>query len=331
MKLAMVASPPDRDNLILLAQLGIAYAVHYDMNDTGKPVDELIALQSHYSTAGLRWVVAESGPPIGRIILRLDGWEAQTEAYKRGLQALGRAGVEVIAYNFMPQLGYDAMVVRTTYDRETRGGARTSAFALADLPRDNPLFAREQIGKERLWQHLEDFLKAVIPAAEDASIRMAMHPDDPPIFAQMGADRIMSSIADFDRLLSISDSPANGITLCMGCFTEMSCDPLEVIERFRGRYPFMHIRNIKGAVDDFEERFIDDGDIDYVAVFRRLHELGFDGYLRSDHTPVLITEHSRVQEGYGMQGHIHAVGYIQALIAATKPLPAHQKTAALAL
>ena len=318
MKLAMVATPPTQDTLTLLAQLGIAYAVHYDMYDPGRSDDELIAIRAMYAALGIDWAVSESGPPIGKIILGLDGWQAQTEAYKRSLQGLGRTGVKVVAYNFMPQLGYDAMVVRTTYDRPTRGGARTSAFSLADVAADNALFAAPKIGKDRLWENLERFLKAVLPAAEDAGIRLAMHPDDPPVLATLGLDRVMSSVADFDRLVAISSSPANGITLCLGCFTEMGANPVEIVERFAGRYPFVHVRNIKGAIDNFEERFIDDGDIDMVAVFRRLHELGFDGYLRSDHTPVLVTERSDVQEGYGMQGHIHAVGYIQALIAATR-------------
>ena len=315
MKLAMVATPPNDDNLTLLAQLGVRYTVHYDMYDEGKPYDALEEIRRRYDAFGLRWVVSESGPPLGRVILGQDGWDEQTEAYKRSLQALGRAGVEVVAYNFMPQLGYDAMVVRTTYDAPTRGGARTSAFDLDNVPSDNALMTAPRIGRERMWDNLERFLRSVLPVAEDAGIRLAMHPDDPPVLSRFGLDRIMSSVDDFERLLSISNSPANGFTLCMGCFAEMGANPVEIVDRFRGRYPFIHIRNIAGSAERFEERFIDDGMINFPDVFAKLQAVGFDGYMRSDHTPVLVTESARVQEGYGMQGHIHAIGYIQGLIA----------------
>lgn len=118
MKVAMVATPPDEETLTLLAQLGIRHAVHYDMYDRGEPFEALDVIRRRDAANGLHWAVSKSGPALGRIILGLDGWEDETEAYKRSLQALGR----------------DAMVVHTTYDRTTRGGARTSAFRLADLP-----------------------------------------------------------------------------------------------------------------------------------------------------------------------------------------------------
>ncbi len=315
MKLAMVATPPDDINLQLLEQIGVRYAVHYDMYDPGRSPEEMRLLQDRYRRFQLTWTVAESGPPLDRIILGLDGWEAQTEAYKRSLEALGRAGVEVVAYNFMPQLGYDAMVVRTTYAAQTRGGARTSAFSLANLDLEGPLLRAPRIGRDRMWDHLERFLRAVLPAAENAGIRLAMHPDDPPVLARLGTDRIMSSVEDFTRLLSISASPANGFTLCMGCFAEMGSDPVDLARRFAGRYPFVHVRNIAGTAEAFEERFIDDGVIRIPEVFRAMRDVGFDGYIRSDHTPVLVTEAAGQDRGYGMQGHLHATGYIQGIIA----------------
>jgi mannonate dehydratase len=318
MKLAMVAAPFSEENLTLLAQLGVRYGVHYNMYDSGEPLEVLRERSDLYARHGLRWVVSESGPPIGKIVLGDDGWEEQTEAYKRSLEFLGKAGVEVVAYNFMPQRGYDTMVVRTTYDKPTRGGARTSAFDLGKVEENSPVLLAPRIGRERMWDNLERFLRSILPAAEDAGIRMAMHPDDPPVLATLGLDRILSSVEDFERLLAISSSPSNGITLCIGCFAEMGANPVELVSRFEGRFPFIHIRNIAGTADKFEERFIDDGMIDIPELFTQLHRQGFDGYLRSDHTPVLISERTQAQEGYGMQGHIHAVGYIQGLIASVQ-------------
>ena len=77
-----------------------------------------------------RWKVAESGPAIDRIVLGKEGAAEQIERYKRIVGHLGKLGVEVVAYNFMPQVSEDAMVVRTAFNATTRGGARTSGFRL---------------------------------------------------------------------------------------------------------------------------------------------------------------------------------------------------------
>jgi mannonate dehydratase len=101
----------------------------------------------------------------------------------------------------------------------------------------------------------------------------------------------------------------------------MGADICGLIERYRDRIPFVHVRDIRGTVDDFMETFPDDGQTDLVAVFRKLHEIGFDGYMRSDHAPELATDHSDAPEGYGMQGHIFAIGYLRGLATATAAGP----------
>jgi mannonate dehydratase len=177
------------------------------------------------------------------------------------------------------------------------------------------------IPREAMWGNLERFITAVVPAAEAAGVRLAMHPDDPPLSPLCGLERIMGSTESFDRLLAISPSPANAITFCIGCFAEMGADICGLIERYRNRIPFVHVRDIRGTVDDFMETFPDDGQTDLVAVFRKLHEIGFDGYMRSDHAPELATERSDAPEGYGMQGHIFAIGYLRGLATATAAGP----------
>jgi mannonate dehydratase len=81
----------------------------------------------------------------------------------------------------MPQVSEDAMVVRTTYKAKARGGALTSDFRLADFGPQTMPHNEAIISRERMWDHLERFLAAVIPAAEAAGVRLAMHPDDPPL------------------------------------------------------------------------------------------------------------------------------------------------------
>ncbi len=319
MKLSMVAAPPTESRLRALKQLGADYAVHYDMHDLPDDLDELRVICDRYAAFGLPLKVAEAGPAIDRIVLGKEGAAGQIERYKRIVGNLGRLGVEVIAYNFMPQVSEDAMVVRTAFDAKTRGGARTSAFRRADVTATTMPHDETPIPREQMWENLERFLKAVLPAAEAAGVRLAMHPDDPPLSPLCGLERIMGSEASFDRLLAISPSPANAITFCIGCFAEMGADIAALIERYRDRIPYVHVRDIRGTIDDFVETFPDDGQTDLIAIFRKLHEIGFDGYLRSDHAPQLATDASEAPEGYGMQGHLFALGYLRGLERATAP------------
>jgi mannonate dehydratase len=319
MKLSMVAAPPTESRLRALKQLGADYAVHYDMHDLPDDLGELRVIRDHYAGFGLPLKVAEAGPAIDRIVLGKEGAAEQIERYKRIVGNLGRLGVEVIAYNFMPQVSEDAMVVRTAFDATTRGGARTSAFRRADVTAKTMPHNETPIPREQMWENLERFLKAVLPVAEAAGVRLAMHPDDPPLSPLCGLERIMGSQASFDRLLAISPSPANAITFCIGCFAEMGADIAALLERYRDRIPYVHVRDIRGSIDDFVETFPDDGQTDLIAVFRKLHEIGFDGYLRSDHAPQLATEASDSPEGYGMQGHLFAIGYLRGLERATAP------------
>ena len=204
----------------------------------------------------------------------------------------------------------------------TRGGARTSGFRRADVTAATMPHDEAPIPSERMWDNLERFLKAVVPAAEDVGVRLAMHPDDPPLTPLCGLERIMGSTAGFDRLLSISPSPANAVTFCIGCFAEMGADLLALLDRYRDRIPYVHVRDIRGTLDDFVETFPDDGQTDLVAIFRKLHAIGFDGYVRSDHAPQIATDDSDAPEGYNLQGHIFALGYLRGLDRATAPAAA---------
>lgn len=317
MRLTLVANPPNDTNLRVLSQLGVEDAVHYDMAGLPEDGDALDLIAARYARFGLAWKIAEPGPPIDRIVMGKDGWQAQTERYKRTLGHLGRLGVEVVAYNFMPQVFDDAMVVRTAMDIPTRGGALTSAFRMADLAALGLRHDETPIPRERVWDNLERFLRDVIPAAEAAGVTLAIHPDDPPLPELCGLQRIVSSINDFDRILDISNSPANALTLCIGCFAEGGHDIPPLIRRWRGRIGFVHVRDIRGTGDDFIETFPDDGQTDLLAVFRALAETGYDGPLRSDHAPLLACDDG-INDGYSMSGHIFALGYLRGLVEAAR-------------
>jgi mannonate dehydratase len=313
----MVANPPEPDRLRTLRQIGILHAVHYDMADLPDDRDALEAIRARYAAAGLAWKIAESGPALDRIVLGKEGWEAQTERYRRILGHLGALGVDVVACNFMPQVSADAMVVRTAFDRQTRGGALTSGFRLADITPDTMPHGEVPIERDRMWDNLERFLRSVLPAAEAAGVRLAFHPDDPPLPELCGLQRILGTPEDFDRLLAISRSEANAMTFCFGCFAEGGHDIAGLIRRWAGRIAFVHVRDIRGTLTDFIETFPDDGQTDMIAAFDALAGTGFDGFLRSDHAPRLAISRDAAHDGYGMEGHLFAIGYLTGLVQAT--------------
>lgn len=314
-RLSMVAVPPSDQYLAAIAQIGVENLVHYDMSHDPRKFDAFPALVERARGFGLRVPVIEAGPPIDRIVMDKDGAEQQIQGWISALPMLARQGVEVVCYNFMPQLTADAMVVRTDFAARTRGGAKTSAFRLADVTPATVPHHEKEIPQERIWENLARFLRAVLPAAEAAGIRLAMHPDDPPMTPLCGLQRIMSSVASFDRLLSISASPSNAITLCAGCFTQLGVDVPALVKRFGSRIAFTHLRNIEGTPTDFRESFPDVGNLDMVALIRAFAHEGVPAYARPDHSPLLATD-AAAEEGYGFQGHLFTLGYLRGIMAA---------------
>ena len=313
MKIGLVLQPFSDENLRLAAQLGAIEVV------TGMPAGdygELALLKNRVEDAGLRLSVIEGLMAINESVMGTDGRDAEIEAFKRGLDKMGAAEIPVLCYNFMwwtPGLG----VVRTSMTTRDRGGAWVSSFDAASID-DAPPVEGAIAEDERLWEHLEYFLKRVVPAAEGAGVKLAMHPDDPPISLR-GQARIMRSIENYDRLLDIVDSPCNGITLCQGCFAEMGADIPEAIRRFGDKVHFVHFRDVEGTVPKFRETFHDNGKTDMHEAMRAYREIGYEGVMRPDHAPFLQGAGDEGDPtGYTMLGKIYAVGYMRGLIEAVQ-------------
>jgi len=312
MKIAAVAQPPTDINLRTLAQIGVEHQCYYGM--AGMPLD-LAGLRAAQETARrneLTLSVIEGGPPIDRIVLGQDGRDAQIEDYKRALSHMGKLGIRTLCYNFMPQITGDAMVVRTTFDLPERGGAPTSAFRL-DGSDNNRLTPAGTTTDEQMWDHLDYFLRRIIPAAEAAEVNLAMHPDDPPLSPMWNLSRIMRSVENYDRLFAMHPSPVNGLTFCQGCFAELGVDLAATIRHFGPRIHFVHFRDVVGTLTDFHETFPDNGPNDMVALFKVYREIGYEGFIRVDHVPQLAVE-GQAGHGYGLPGHIFAIGYLKGLM-----------------
>jgi len=313
MKLGLVIQPYTDANLRLAEQIGVTEVVYYDMTEMPDSVDVLIAQRQRVELFGMDMSVVEGGPPTTRIILPKDGRDEQIENWKRCLQAMGKAGINTVCYDWMPP---NQGVVRTSYQVKVRGGALTTGFDLAKFD-DDALTEEGHTCAEQMWDDLAYFLKRVIPAAEDAQVRLAMHPDDPPLAKMQGLARILGSAADFDRLFDLCSSPSNSMTFCQGCFAEMGEDIAWTIEHFADRIAFVHFRDVRGTADSFHETFHDNGETDMAAAIRAYVLAGFQGVIRPDHVPLLEgVEPGEADDGYTMLGRLYAAGYLRGLMQA---------------
>ena len=313
MRISAVAKNFTNANLRLLKQVGVDDFVYLSMDAMPVELDDLARVKTRVERQGLRLSVMEGGPPIDRIVHGKEGRDQQIEEYKKMLLNMGKLGIGVLCYNFMPQVGGGEMVVRTSYRFPERGGAATSQFRLADVTAATVPHNERSTTDEEMWDNLEYFLKRIVPIAEAAEVKLAMHPDDPPLSPLCGLARIMRSVENFERLLHIAPSPVNGLTLCQGCFAEMGAPIPDVIRRFAGRIHFAHFRDVQGTPTDFHETFPDNGPTDMIAAIRAYKEIGYDGFLRIDHVPLLADEEGEY-DGYGMHGHLFAIGYLKGLM-----------------
>ena len=314
MRIGMVLPGLSESNLRLATQIGVTDIVTSlgRQHRTG-PVWEfrpLLTLRKRIEDAGLTWSVIESMPIPVRVKLGQDGRDEDIENWQKSLRNVGAAGIPVICYNWMVGLGW----LRTSLSTRVRGGALATSYE-HELMQKGPLTDVGIVTEEQLWESLEYFLKAVVPTAEEANLKLAMHPDDPPLSPIRGIGRIMTCPESFQQMVDMVPSPVNGITFCQGCFAEMGIDVPETIRLFgnQGKIFFAHFRNLKGTAESFCEMFHDDGDTDMYAAMKAYYEVGFDGPMRPDHVPTLEGDDNS-RPGYSLTGRLYAVGYMKGLI-----------------
>ncbi|HVU10074.1 MAG TPA: mannonate dehydratase, partial [Phototrophicaceae bacterium] len=182
------------------------------------------------------------------------------------------------------------------------------------LMRNAPPTEYGTVTEDQLWENLEYFLKRVVPVAEAANVKLAMHPDDPPLSPIRGLGRIMRSVDNFQRLIDLVPSPVNGITLCQGNFALMTNDMPSVIRKFgqQEKIFFVHLRDVRGTAEKFVETFHDDGQTNMLECLKAYKEVGFEGVSRPDHVPTMEGD-SNDNAGYSSIGRLFAIGYLKGL------------------
>jgi mannonate dehydratase len=296
---------------------------------SAEPLDRLAA---RIDGAGFRFAGVESIPVHEDIKLGRPSRDRLIDAWCDSVERVGAVGVSVVCYNFMPVFDWlrtDLAAVlpdgsRTlSYDHE-RLSAFDAATTTAELPGWGArysgrelralLAAYESVDAERLWENLAYFLERVVPAAESAGVRLAIHPDDPP-WPALGLPRIITDPDALWRLTRLVDSPANGVTFCTGSLGALPANDLPAMVRaLHGRIHFAHCRNVRVTGHrSFHETShpTQFGDVDMLAVLTALHETGFDGPVRPDHGRMIWDETGR--PGYGLYDRALGAAYLSGL------------------
>lgn len=258
---------------------------------------------------GFEISVIEDSPALDPIRFGLPGRDEAVDAVIEMIRAMGRLGIPTWCYNWNGATEW----LRTQQATPGRGGALVAGYRHSTLDHDD-LTRHGRVDGETLWKNLGWFLERVLPVAEEVGVRLAMHPDDPPVPAVRGISRIMSSLEGYDRLFEEFPSEANAMTLCQGNFTLMTDDLPAAIRKYGadGRIAFVHFRDVSGTPEHFVETFHDEGRTDMLACMRAYREIGFDGVMRSDHVPLMSGDAQDVP-GYGRISRHFAIGYMTGL------------------
>lgn len=218
-------------------------------------------------------------------------------------------GIDTICFNFMAHIGW----LRTSSSYPERGGASVTEFNMADF---KPTGAR--ITADELWGNYEYFVKAVVPEAEKHGIKLALHPDDPPVPRLGDVERIMISKENIMRAVyGIVKSESLGITMCQANYFIMGEDLEKTIEEFADRIFMVHFRNTKGTPEHFRETYHDNGDIDMAKIMRAYVRNRVNVPIRVDHVPTMAGEVSTLP-GYDTMGRLFAIGYLKGILDATE-------------
>ncbi len=297
-------------------------------------LDRITALREDVEKHGMSLAVIESIPVHEDIKIGRATRDRLIDNYCESIRNLGRAGVPVLCYNFMPVFDW----MRTNLALRLDDGSTALAFddaalakidlsrGTADLPGWATAYSADELGKliaayrsvneSKLWDNFTYFLERVVPVAASSGVRMALHPDDPP-WSIFGLPRIITSGAALERVTSTVDNEANGITFCAGSLAADPANDLDAIARSlgaKGRIHFAHCRNIKRTgKHSFRETAhpSDRGDIDMRVVLSALHDTGFTGPIRSDHGRMIWGETG--QPGYGLHDRALGAMYLHGL------------------
>jgi mannonate dehydratase len=313
---AQSPAQPTDEHLLFLKQIGAAFVSVASTPDL-RTADGFLQIKKRYARAGITvWNIGNSDVHnMPEVTLNLPGRDRKIEQYKQYLRDLGTAGIHYTTYAHMGNGIWSS-------GRADVRGAPAREFDLSSPKKrgfwvgkswQEPLSHGREFTKEEIWGNYTDFIKQVAPVAEEAGVRIGIHPDDPPVPVLAGVPRcIFSSFDGYTRALEIARSPNVGICLCCGTWLEggrqlTGKDPEEMIRHFGARTIWkIHFRNVSAPLPHFVETFMDNGYYDMYKIMKALRDVDFDGIVILDHSPSMVGG-DYAQTAYGF-------GYMRALL-----------------
>lgn len=287
-------------------------------------LEELRDLRAAINAEGLELAAIENFDPAHWYDVLLDGprKREQLENIKTTIRRVGQAGIPVMGYNFSL-----AGVWGHVQGPYARGGAESVGFLGVDGPIETPIpngmvwnmtydpdappGMISEVTHQQLWSRLTDFLHEAVPVAEEAGVRLAAHPDDPPMPTLRGTPRLVYQPGYYQKLLEIYPSRSNGLEFCLGTLAEMTEGNIyDVIDRYSKQeaVAYVHFRNVRGKVPHYHEVFIDEGDVDMIRALQILKQNNYTGLLIPDHTPQMTCA------APWHAGMAYALGYMKAIV-----------------
>jgi mannonate dehydratase len=237
---------------------------------------------------------------------------------QESIRVAGRAGLPVMEYNF-----YAHRIIEGYYQEEGRGGSALTAFdyeRIKDLP---PLPEEGAHTLDEMWANITYYLKAVIPVAEEAGVRLALHPNDPPAPISRGSEQIMGSVEGWKKMVDIVKSPHSGITFDCGVTRELGHDPVETCRYFgeRDQINHVHFRNVRTEIpgQKYTEMWLDEGEVDMFAVMQELVRQKYPRLVYPEHPPLNDADREHPFDGISSKrytGFAYTVGYARAMLQA---------------
>jgi len=283
--------------------------------------DELANIKKEINDHGLELEAIENFDPAHWHDILLDGpkKEAQIVNLKLLIRNVGKAGIPVFGYNFSL-----AGVSARTIAPYARGEAVSVGMEGSDdTPIPNgmvwnmiydenaPEGTLPKIDHAELWSRLQYFLDELIPVAEEAGVKLAAHPDDPPMPYIRNTPRLVYQPDMYQKLIDLKPSPANNLEFCLGSISEMTeGDVYEATDLYskQNKIAYIHFRNVVGKVPNYKEVFVDEGDIDMFRILKVLKKNNFQGVLIPDHTPQMTCD------APWYAGMAYAMGYMKAAL-----------------
>lgn len=292
--------------------------------------EDLLALRLECEKYGMKLEALENTPFDWYLkpMLGMEGRDEQIEHYKTTIRNMGRAGIPILGYHFMPNsvwrtpnevgragstvTAFNASLVKPYTPRGDRAAAVADPdITVQRLMDEGPI---RPVTEAEMWNNYEYFIRAIIPVAEEAGVKLALHPDDPPVPEIGGVSRLFYKFENFKRAMEMANSEAWGLDLCLGCCSEMpggANSVKQMIEFFGplGKILYVHFRDVQGTVPVFKECYLGEGNYDPAEIMLLLKRSGFTGFMSTDHVPHVVND-----SPWQHRSRAHAIGYMEGLI-----------------